>query len=463
MSFLPRPLPFLVFAAALAGGGVSATAQVVESLRPQPPAPPTTPPAPAPPKRTSATSTKTAPAKTTSTTKKTTPADPTPATPPPPQGFKSLLEWKPIAELPLAPGQVKPGLSGVFAGPLNATHALVAGGTFYGDKGPLEGGTKQFTDSIFVLEQKPAATGAPPHYEWVPVTAKLPRPLAYGVSIPVEDGVVCLGGTDGQSCFSDCFLLRWNEETRDVERIVWPELPQPLAYAGGARAGSWLVVVGGSTRPGEAARTEVYGLNLSLRNHPTSFQWETFPALPRPVVFPVCAGHYDGTSEVFYVLSGRDLSQPDAAPYTDGIKFNLVTRSWSNFSPIQPAGAATPVSVLGGTAVAVEPRRLLVLGGDDGEIARLLEANARHQGTEEEKEAYAKFNAALLAAHPGYRREALLYDAPSATWQRAGYFPTGTPAVTPAFLWDGAVVLAGGESSPGQRSATVWLGEFTAE
>lgn len=457
MSLSQRPLPLLLVAALAGHCCASASAQVVESLRPRKPAAASASPTPL----SSPATNKPAPNKPVPAPK----ADPkaSASATPPAQGFTSLIEWKAIAELPLAPGQVKPGLSAVFAGPLDATHAVVAGGSFYGEKGPLDGGTKQFADSVFVLEQKPASAGAPPLYEWVSITAKLPRPLAYGVSIPVEEGVVCIGGTDGQACFPECFLLRWNTETREVERIVWPELPQPLAYAGGARAGSWLVVVGGTSRPGEPGGVEVFGLDLSQRQNPTTFQWQTFPAMSRPAVLPVCAGHYDGSNEVFYVLGGRDLSQPEAAPYTDGIKFNLVTRSWSAFSAIKPTGAAAAVSVLGGTAVSLEPNRILVLGGDDGEIARLLEANARHTGSEEERAAYAKFNAALLAAHPGYRREALLYDAPSATWQSAGRFPAGTPAVTPAFLWDGAVVLAGGETSPGQRSAKVWLGEFTAE
>ncbi len=447
----PHPRLFLFSLTLLACGAVSPVrAQVVESLRPRPSAP--TPPKPAPAPRAQ-------PAPKAAPVAKKDPA----AAPAPTSSFTSLIAWKPIADLPIAPGQTQPGLSGVFAGPLDTNRALVAGGTFYGEKGPLEGGVKQFTDSLFVLEQKPAAATEPPHYAWTPVTAKLPRPLAHGVSVPIEDGVLCIGGTDGQHCFPECFLLSWDAEAREVTRIVWPELPKPLAFAGGARAGSWIVVAGGSQRPGEPGGAEVYGLDLSQRNNPTTFQWQTFPAMSRPVLFPVCAGHHDGRNEVFYVLSGRDLNTPDAAPFADGIKFNLVTRSWSPCGEIKPAGAESAVAVLGGAAVALEPNRLLVLGGDDGEIARLLEANAGHTGSEEERAAYAKFNTALLAAHPGYRREALLYDARDATWQSAGRFPTGTPAVTPAFLWDGAVVLAGGESSPGQRSAKVWLGEFTAE
>jgi hypothetical protein len=45
---------------------------------------------------------------------------------------------------------------------------------------------------------------------------------------------------------------------------------------------------------------------------------------------------------------------------------------------------------MGGTALPFDPHRLLVLGGDDGEIARLLEANARRAGTSEERTCLAR-------------------------------------------------------------------------
>lgn len=123
----------------------------------------------------------------------------------------------------------------------------------------------------------------------------------------------------------------------------------------------------------------------------------------------------------------------------------------------------TPTSVLAGTGVALENGRLLIIGGDDAEIARLLESNARHQSSEEETKAYQKFNQALVAAHPGYRRELLSYDPTTKEWKNEGVFPTGAPAATPAFLWDGAIFLIAGESSPGKRSTKVWRGQFISK
>jgi N-acetylneuraminic acid mutarotase len=183
--------------------------------------------------------------------------------------------------------------------------------------------------------------------------------------------------------------------------------------------------------------------------------------LPRSALFPVCAAQHDGTEDCFFIFGGRDLSPGKLeAPFFDGHKFIPSKGTWAPAGRVQIGTDGEPQSVAGGTALAIEDHRILVLGGDDGEIARLLDLNARRTGTTEEAEAYKKFNQALMAAHPGYRRQMLLFDARGSQWRAAGFFPQGTPAVTPAFLWDGAIVLAGGESRPGQRSPHVWLGKF---
>ncbi|MGI8604793.1 MAG: hypothetical protein ACR2OZ_17625 [Verrucomicrobiales bacterium] len=377
----------------------------------------------------------------------------------------NLISWNKIAELPPVSGQTKShGLSGVFAGVLDNSHALVAGGTFYPEKGPLDGGRKAWTDSIFVLEQKPGAQGGEPAYEWLAVEARLPRPLANGISVSLDDGVLCCGGADPDACHAEVFKLQWNAVEKKVDRVDFPPLPKPIAFAGGARCGSWVYIAGGTTSPSGRSGADFFGLDLSQRGNPAAFQWQPMPVLPRTALFPVCAGQSDGSGECFFIFGGRDLTPGKTEnSFTDGLKFVPRTGAWMAAGRIQLFPNRPPLPVAGGTAVALEDYRVLILGGDDGEIARLLDLNARHTGTAEETEAFKKFNQAILAAHPGYRREMLLFNARTAEWRSAGAFPQGTPAVTPAFLWDGAVVLAGGETRPGERSPQVWLGKFEAQ
>src|SRR5262245_7584845 len=90
-------------------------------------------------------------------------------------------EWERLAPLP-----DKEGFAGSFAGVSNGT-LLVAGGANFPDKKPWEGGTKRWTDTVFVLEK--------PDGQWK-VAGKLPRPLGYGVAVTHGASIVCAGGSD---------------------------------------------------------------------------------------------------------------------------------------------------------------------------------------------------------------------------------------------------------------------------
>jgi N-acetylneuraminic acid mutarotase len=377
----------------------------------------------------------------------------------------SLVSWRVVAELPVVAGQSVPGLAGVFAGALDATHAVVAGGTYYEGKGPLEGGERTFSDRLLVLVQTPAAAGAAPTYTWSVPEAGLPRPLAYGASVTLDEGVLMIGGSDGTVCVPDVRLVTWDAAAQAPGVTEFPPLPKPLAYLGAGRVGAWVIVVGGTTTPDGRSGADVFGLDLSKRSEAEAFVWQTLPALPAAVHFPVVVGEQGDDGKCLHVFGGRDLRPgQDDRVLAEGWRFDPAAQTWTSSGAITPGGsAAVPVALMAGTAVALEERRLLVLGGDDGVLARQLEENARRSGPIEERESYARLNAAILAAHPGHRRAQMVFDARLGQWRSAGHFPEATPAVTPAFLWDGAIVLIGGEPAPGRRSARVWLGSLESE
>ncbi len=375
------------------------------------------------------------------------------------------ISWSAIGELPPAPGQEKqPGLSGLFAGPVKGG-ILLAGGTFYAKEGPLEGGQKTYSDTIYVLSEKTTPASDTPEYTWTTAAEKLPHGLSLGVSIPLDDGVLCVGGTDGQRCYADVFLLSWDAKEKKVATTPFPPLPKPLAFHGGARAGQWIFVAGGSDNPGASpGSSEFFGLDLSHRGDPAAFKWEPLPAWTGSGrILPVCAGQNDGQTDCFYLISGRNSfpGQPTTL-LTDVQKYSPATKAWTPIGDVTLPGG-TPACVMAGTAVALEMNRILVLGGDNGEVMRLLEANARHTASADETETFKRFNQLLLDHHPGYRRDMLLLDTRTNKWSRAGSFPGSTPAVTPAVLWDNAIILPCGETSPGKRSNRIWLGKFEGQ
>ena len=93
----------------------------------------------------------------------------------------SNLSWDELPPLPAAPGQARQaGVASPFVG-VHRDALIVAGGANFPDKMPWEGGAKVWWDDIWILEK---TTDGP--LRWVAdKTFKLPRPIAYGVSVNV--------------------------------------------------------------------------------------------------------------------------------------------------------------------------------------------------------------------------------------------------------------------------------------
>ena len=104
------------------------------------------------------------------------------------------LAWQQLAPLP-----DREGFASSFAG-VSGGALLVAGGANFPDRRPWDGGTKVWYDRVFAL--------ASPGGAWT-VAGRLPRPLAYGVSVSAPEGVICAGGGDASAHFRDVFLLSW--------------------------------------------------------------------------------------------------------------------------------------------------------------------------------------------------------------------------------------------------------------
>ena len=122
------------------------------------------------------------------------------------------LQW---SELPPLPDT--PGLGGAFAG-AHGDALIVAGGANFPGKPPWEGGVKTYRSSVYLLEKgsKQWRTGG-----------SLSHPTAYGGSVSTKDGLVLIGGRDGETIFSDVLLLKWNAATRTVVQEALPSLPEP--------------------------------------------------------------------------------------------------------------------------------------------------------------------------------------------------------------------------------------------
>ena len=320
-----------------------------------------------------------------------------------------------ISERVLPPLPDALGVAGAFAG-VSGDALLVAGGANFPGQPPWEGGTKKWHDEIYVLPR--GATN------WL-TGFRLPRPLAYGVSVPFDGGVLCLGGNDATSHHEEVFLLRWREGRVLVE-TNFPALPVRLANACGVICAGHVYIAGGEARPkATSALAGFWRLNLME----TNALWQRLPDCPGPARTLALAASDGGT---VYILGGVALSadaenQPVRRYLADVQAFDVRKQTWTQRADLPQPRAAVP-----GPAPYVGGGWFALLGGDDGS----------HVGFQP------------IAQHPGFSDQILLWHPERKRFQFGGNLRT--PRVTtPAVMWEHEAVLPSGEIRPGVRSPVV--------
>lgn len=353
------------------------------------------------------------------------------------------LQW---SQLPSIPDPV--GFAGSFAGVSNGV-LLVAGGANFPDNISPWGATKKtWYADVYALEK--------PDGQWKKV-GKLPRPMGYGISVTMPDagsnpGLLCIGGADGERHYRDVFVLTYNKG--NLTKTDLPALPIALANASGAILNGSVYVAGGIDSPSDTtAEKQFFRLGLSSPNA----QWQRLPAWPGPGRMLAVAGAQEGK---FYLFSGTELHYDPAVAQlggsgirrrylTDAYAYNPAKNAWITLADMPHATVAAP-----SPAFAAGQSHLLILGGDDGSKADEV--------------------LTLKDKHPGFRTEVLAYHTLTNTWaavQRPTLDATTTgatnavkpslpafwpaPVTTPLVVWNGQLVLPGGEIRPGVRTNRV--------
>lgn len=312
-----------------------------------------------------------------------------------------------------------------FASPFAGMHdgaLIVAGGANFPDKKPWEGGKKMWYDTIFMLPDKATS--------WT-VAGKLPHPIAYGVSITIPDGVLCVGGEDAQQTYADVFLMQRTGDS--VALTTLPALPAPCANACGVLLGSEVYIMGGTSRPGATiAGSNVYMLDLNNRKAGWH-QLEPWPGRPRMLA---TAGE---SGDRVYLCSGVDLrAGPDGKPartYLSDAFCYEPGKGWKRVADLPRPAVAAP-----SPAMSIAPSTMCIIGGDDGKLA------GHPPGPD----------------HPGFVRTTLYYDSVADRWTE-GAHALQSPVTLPAVPNGGSWILPNGEIRPGIRTPQVTTVQFSKE
>lgn len=368
----------------------------------------------------------------------------------------NIFNWEQLPDLP-APekGMEQSGLAGAFSG-IHNDALIVAGGANFPNGMPWEGGEKVWWDEIYVLEKKGEG-----NYLWRVREERLPRPLAYGVSISTEDGIICIGGNNSEGVYREVFRLQWDPATQKITVETLPPLPHPLAFMTGSRVGNRIYIAGGMEESDGKSTKHFWVLDLDKMNGDEN-AWKELPPWPGPArVLAVSAGQSNGQNDAFYLFSGRKVNPGQKTQIlNDAYSYDPFYETWTQLGPIEIDGQAK--AVMAAPAIASGANHILIFGGADGGLfteLELLKNKIRSSDNPGEIAALKDKETEILETHLGFSRNVLAYHTITDTWSEIDSMPFVAPVTTKALRWNESVVIPGGEIKPGVRTPGILKAE----
>jgi N-acetylneuraminic acid mutarotase len=279
---------------------------------------------------------------------------------------------------------------------------------------------------------------------------KLPMNLGYAATVSTEQGLLMAGGENEKGILSKVMLLQVGSK-EGIQLINLPDLPLPLTNAIAVSNKSLVYLIGGETS------TQVSDKVFFLDLNNTANGWTSLPSIPVPVSHGVGAFVNGQLEKGIYIVGGRAKQQNGLSDiYSTNYFFDTNTLKWSLKAPL-------PYGLSAGTGVLDPSGRILILGGDRGEVFSKVEALLAQKSREADPlviEALDKKRVALQSTHPGFSNAILAYDIEHDRWNTIGTLPFPTPVTTHAFVWDGFVMIPGGEVRAGVRSPNIYAAEL---
>lgn len=326
------------------------------------------------------------------------------------QNKSAWFSWNEAKDLP-----VKKGLSNAITGVSNGA-LIVAGGSNFNQ--PIQqGGQKHVYDQIYV------STDAR-EMNWKHA-GNLPVPLANAAVVSLNEGLLVIGGTDGQKPSDRVFLLRWNLEHQKVEiDSSFAKLPIPLASLSGAKIGNSIFIAGGQNSDNKAQQT-FYSLELGEGGSNANQQWKSLPAWPGAARFgATMIAQSNGEYNCLYLIGGKGTD----SYLKDAFLYDPIQEKWMSIAPLPTPALFSPSISLGQT-------HIVMFSGSDGHDA--------------DKAIFFKDEYHMM-------KDVMAYHTITNTWIKLENIPTGVAGAT-AVRWNNKVMLVGGELRPGVRTSQIQI------
>lgn len=323
-------------------------------------------------------------------------------------GGEELLIWNAIPEFP-----AELGVAGPFCGVHEET-LLVAGGANFPQ--PVWENDKVWHRQIYALPLKGDRS-------WK-MLGELPRPIGYGASLSVSEGVVCMGGNDADTVFDDVFLLKFDGTVKAL-----PSLPEPSSNGSAALIGRIVYLAPGMSSSSLASASQSF-LRLNLDDLDAG--WEALPSVPAPGrAFSALVAQTKGDRACLYLIGGRlEESSGEVSFLSEVFEFDPKQKSdpWKK-------RASLPSPLAAGTGVALGEHHIFMLSGADGSLMSVADE--------------------LKLDHPGFPKSIFTYDTNADSWSEAGKMPVNQ-VTTQAVAWKDSVFLVTGEVKPRVRTRLCW-------
>jgi cyclically-permuted mutarotase family protein len=328
------------------------------------------------------------------------------------------------------------GLAGPVVGIIN-NQLIVAGGANFPDAMPWKGGKKKYYKELFVFAKKKDSIFSKP------VKTELPFSIAYAASCTTPMGIVYAGGENENGISNKVFLIQWKVSQSSLNITSLPDLPEPIANASMTCIGNTIYMVGGESN--NATIDSFYSLQLDHLN----FGWQTLPKLPKPLSHVVSVIQFVENRKQIFVIGGRTKQKNGLTNFSsDTYSFNIKEHRWVLKNQL-------PYSIAAGTGIAFSNHSILLFGGDKGDQFNKVE-NATNEITSENNEnkkiELTAIKNQLLATHPGFSKELLLFNTQKNSWQSQGFIPFNTRVTTVAVQWGKELIIPTGEIKAGVRT-----------
>ena len=327
------------------------------------------------------------------------------------------IDWNNDLMLPPCNGMdSNVGLAGVYSGFIG-DKLVVLGGANFPVGYPWTGGKKTWWPTLYSYDTT--------KQEWKVFDGFLDKPLGYGVSIQLSNGLLCIGGCDANQCYSDVFLIQNNGESFSMEKDMYPSLPVPLANASGILLDNKIYIIGGQeSMQSEKSTKHFFVLDLNDKNK----GWDKLPEWPGASRgYSICVAQ----GGKIFMFSGRSYGpDEETIMHMDGHSFDPVSNVWNRLSGEFP--------VMAGTAMAYEEDKILFMGG----VEEILPTTPEH---------------------PGFSNKVRIYDIKSEKLDRLTTSPYPIP-VTSKIVTDGdEFYISSGEVKPGIRTPHILKGIIKQE